>query len=134
MADANEFPLLMRAIGHECPYCLDEMQKDGPKRPSRDHIRPKMLGADLNGGNRVIVCTKCNSDKNDKTLHQWLNELLRAGDSRAGVVADLICDLFLDHPSEHAHMLVGMPRVAKKGGKCKLPNCTCVGACEAGGG
>lgn len=78
--------------GEPCPWCRETMVKppvgssrvhSHPHRVSRDHLIPKSRG----GGPIVFVCAACNGDKADKTLDQWLIELLADGDPRGAVVA-----------------------------------------------
>ena len=84
---------LIAAHGSDCPYCGDTMaipaRKRGrprvshPRFPTRDHINPKHAG----GGDTVIVCRQCNSDKGGLTLNEWLKRLSASGDPRASFVS-----------------------------------------------
>jgi len=81
--------ILADAIGLPCPYCGFPMEhpQDGPRRPSRDHIRPRSKGFALNPENQAIVCQPCNEDKGSRSLASFLFRLRRAADPRAPFVA-----------------------------------------------
>jgi hypothetical protein len=82
---------LVAAIGAPCPYCGLPMQhpQEGPRSPSRDHIRPRSKGYQL-PGNRLIVCYPCNAAKGSRSLASFLFRLIRAGDPRAPFVGAVI--------------------------------------------
>lgn len=71
--------------------------------PTRDHVRPVWGG----GTFRIICCRKCNADKGQMFLSQWLTRLRKAGDPRARHVeaaairyAHLASPLSRAHPSD----------------------------------
>lgn len=87
---------VIAALGSPCPYCGIKMngkpREHGPHRadmPSRDHINPRSQG----GGPTIMVCRRCNLDKADRTLAEWLNDLEHSGDRRFRRVNDLLMDL-----------------------------------------
>lgn len=75
--------------GKTCPYCavimrvyrsLQQKQRnDAPNFPTRDHVIPRSR---MPGQGTIIVCRKCNGDKGDRTLPEWLVVLVEAGDPR----------------------------------------------------
>jgi len=83
-------PLLSLHDGKPCPYCGDPMDPAKGRKPTRDHIKPKSRGGSLAGGNRAVVCERCNADKANKHLEGFLLRLLRSGDARAPIVAAFI--------------------------------------------
>lgn len=67
------------------------MTATGRYRASTDHLVPRSRGgANLNGEYRLICCQDCNSDKGDKSLHEWLERLQRGRDLRARFVAEFM--------------------------------------------
>jgi hypothetical protein len=66
--------------------------------PSRDHLFPKsMLGyrPDLIGPKAcpiVITCSRCNNDKGDFFLGEWLNRLERTEDPRLEKIRQWMAD------------------------------------------
>ena len=65
---------------HLCPYCGD----GGEIAPtSKDHIVPVSKGGGNRRSNLVMVCGRCNRDKGDYFLIEWLWRLERKSDRRA---------------------------------------------------
>jgi 5-methylcytosine-specific restriction endonuclease McrA len=92
-------PILLAAIGAQCPYCGHPMT--GNRAPSRDRIRPRSKGWTLaDPANRAIVCQPCNEDKGSRSLGSFLFRLRRAADPRAHFVA-----AFLLHHAEPVSLL-----------------------------
>jgi 5-methylcytosine-specific restriction endonuclease McrA len=75
--------ILRAYVGRPCPYCGRSMAHKGTLRASWDHVHPKAKGGRLEDGNGLIVCQRCNSDKGDRTIGEWLDALRTEGDSRA---------------------------------------------------
>jgi hypothetical protein len=76
---------LVAAIGTPCRYCGKPMDA-----PTRDHVLPRRMGGKLWRRNKVLVCTRCNSDKRGRSLLAWLDMLERRGDPRAAMVAAMV--------------------------------------------
>jgi 5-methylcytosine-specific restriction endonuclease McrA len=76
---------LVAAIGTPCRYCGEPMVA-----PTRDHMLPRRMGGKLWRRNKVLVCTRCNSDKRGRTLLAWLYKLERHGDPRAAIVGAMV--------------------------------------------
>lgn len=95
--NSNRFKVdLLAASGRECPYCGNIMRvRPGKKQkvmceidfPTRDHVIPK---SKLPGQPVVIVCRKCNSDKSNRDLQEWLDLLKNTNDIRCRRVSELI--------------------------------------------
>jgi 5-methylcytosine-specific restriction endonuclease McrA len=67
-----------------------EHPQQGPRRPSRDHIRPRSKGFTFaDPAHRAIVCQPCNEYKGSRSLASFLFRLRRAADPRAPFVAAL---------------------------------------------
>jgi hypothetical protein len=81
------------AIDKPCPYC-GAIMRIGPRKtwPSRDHILPRALGGSLR--TKLIVCQRCNENKQDFTLREWYAVLKARGDPRAKHVALTIVALY----------------------------------------
>jgi len=84
---------LIAAIGKPCVYCAGPMAV-----PTRDHIHPRVRGGKLDGGNKALVCYRCNQDKGARSLASWLHRLRKANDPRAEIVAR-----FIDSQALRAH-------------------------------
>ena len=134
--------LMAAAVGKICPYCEMRMEAgDGPRGVTRDHLLPRCQGFTLNlgsriGGNRVLACRSCNAQKDNRSLRAWLDDLIRSGDEKAGIVADFIADLYFNLGPEDADALVGVTQPRKtwipdgrSNGRCEFPRCECVGVC-----
>jgi hypothetical protein len=55
----------------------------GDRQPTFDHVVPKRLRVYGHRALKVIVCRRCNRDKKDYTLREWLWRLTHGGDPRA---------------------------------------------------
>ena len=80
--------------GRECPYCHKMMcisnkrnTRNDPRFPTKDHVIPKSL---VPNPVTVMVCRKCNLDKSNRTLSDWLNFLVENKDERAVFVKKLL--------------------------------------------
>ena len=62
-------------------------------RPTRDHITPTSRGGKNTSDNVIIVCQKCNNDKKDWTLFEFILALAHAKDRRQSYVRDVIDSL-----------------------------------------
>lgn len=71
-----------------CPFCGVLMGEIGSDfwSPTRDHLTPRSRGGSDCGSNIVICCKRCNEDKDNLTLLEWLNALLFVDDCRANHV------------------------------------------------
>jgi 5-methylcytosine-specific restriction endonuclease McrA len=75
--------------GRACPYCAEIMKVDSPtRRPTKEHPKPKSLGG--TSEDCIIVCSKCNHDKDSKTLPEFLEWLKRQDDPRVSAVQVLV--------------------------------------------
>lgn len=81
--------LLKQFDGKRCPYCNDIMRRGSRKPPTRDHVRPRSLGATLANGNCLVVCGPCNNDKDDMTLEEFVLYLKGKNDHRHRLVAKI---------------------------------------------
>lgn len=96
MAHSIQPSRISRCIGLSCPYCgiiMNTMPRGDGKNnnyfndiPSRDHVNPRIKG----GGPTIIVCIKCNGDKDNLSLIDWSHHLIRTHDPRAKIVAKLV--------------------------------------------
>jgi hypothetical protein len=85
-----------RRVGTPCAYCKVEMTRRGEQtRVTRDHIVPVVAYRTRKvprptGNNIAWVCHRCNNDKADKMIDDWLDELRAADDPRTPVVAKFL--------------------------------------------
>jgi 5-methylcytosine-specific restriction endonuclease McrA len=63
---------MIETIKYQCYYCRDPL--DDTNR-TKDHIVPKSKGGILSKKNKVFACRKCNRNKGDLTLQEWLDKL-----------------------------------------------------------
>ena len=83
-----------------CNYCDVPMTWVSmlPRRPQRprdetiDHIWPTSRGGTNHGFNRIKACRKCNFEKANKTLAEWIVELRDANDPRLPFVTKVLED------------------------------------------
>jgi hypothetical protein len=66
-----------------CAYCGTVLTKPtrywvGPRAHTRDHIKPRCDGGRL----KVDACFRCNGDKGDLYLDEWIAKLRASGDRR----------------------------------------------------
>lgn len=54
----------------KCAYCNKSYNKN--RRPSIDHIRPRVDGGTLNEDNIVLACTICNQRKNSLSIQEYI--------------------------------------------------------------
>ncbi len=88
---------LSRFDGKPCPYCGREMTRNLRSRaPTRDHVRPKRAGGTFANGNCLVVCVKCNGDKGDMMLREFVWWLHERNDPRAAIVAKINPDTGLE--------------------------------------
>lgn len=75
-----------------CPYCGQRLSllSQYRGRPSKDHILPRSRFRQPLGGSTVSVCRRCNGDKGNLTLSEWVVRLLWKSDPRAIRVARFI--------------------------------------------
>jgi len=83
----------LRRVGTPCAYCGVAMTRWGrDTQITEDHIVPAVVCRDSNGkrrpraNNRAWVCHRCNNDKGNKMIDDWLAELIAAKDRRAAIV------------------------------------------------
>ena len=70
-----------------CPYCGNAMDGTCGRFPTRDHIVPKSRGgARGDPSNILVVCFKCNNQKGDMLLSEWIMELMFGPPSRSAKV------------------------------------------------
>ena len=65
-----------------CTYCRTTLARptsDSPFARTREHLKPKCDGGTLT----VPCCRRCNNDKGDLYLNEWIAILREAGDKRA---------------------------------------------------
>ena len=68
-----------------CSYCnahLEKAKSGGALALTRDHVRPKCD----HGWTTTPACRRCNGDKADMYLDEWLTELRASGDWRVSFV------------------------------------------------
>lgn len=98
-----------RAVGKPCAYCAEPMtgatHKDNGA--TLEHIRPHALCSPFTaiGGtprpwDRAMACRRCNGDKGDAFLGEWLVRLRIGGDPRAPIVRAFIDQWLLEHAAE----------------------------------
>src|SRR5205823_11858195 len=75
---------------------LEPMKVDSPKRPTKDHVRPKWQSGTLEQNNCIIVCGECNHDKDGMSVAAFLGWLRDRGDQRAAFVQAVIDQLAMD--------------------------------------
>lgn len=80
------------AKGQPCPYCAQVMggKVTNALYPTVDHIVPRSQGGLTEQRNIAIVCRRCNEDKDDMGLEQWVRLLRMRGDKRAEIVASFV--------------------------------------------
>jgi hypothetical protein len=73
------------AHGKPCPYCRRIMRVSArlEERPTRDHLIPRPQRRVGEPSVIVMVCYRCNHNRGNLTLEQWLERLDSAGDDRA---------------------------------------------------
>jgi len=70
--------------GFDCIYCrkVFPLRLDG-EGLSLDHVLPRSRGGKSQADNLVTVCCRCNSRKQAKVMHDWLNAVQRRRVARA---------------------------------------------------
>lgn len=63
---------LLDKYGHVCQYCGG---KSGDNVLEWEHIHPKSRGGSDSVKNATLACHKCNQEKGNKTLEEWLTEI-----------------------------------------------------------
>ncbi len=58
------------AVDHPCPYCSGDLGSD----PCADHIYPLSKGGRSTERNLVMTCRRCNAQKHDLTLNQFIQK------------------------------------------------------------
>lgn len=104
-------PRLTAMRGERCPYCNITMRgtKNRLDSPTRDHIVPRSRA----GKRTIIVCRRCNQDKADRDLEEWLGVLEETRDLRRRSVSILLGRLdrfevmFTDHTASGLWSPVG---------------------------
>ncbi len=66
-----------------CPYCGVDLDGSDGIFSTKDHIVPRSRGGGNRASNLVKACPRCNGDKGNKTLLEWLWILERDGNARA---------------------------------------------------
>ena len=64
--------------GFACVYC-GEVLESGSTLLTLDHVTPQALGGSNDEGNLVTCCKRCNSEKRDLRLGDWLQVLADRG-------------------------------------------------------
>jgi hypothetical protein len=99
--------VVQRSHGRPCPFCGVIMGKAYQTNPTRDHVLPRSRGGDLTAGNRLVICRRCNGDKDNMTLLEFVGFLKERKDPRAGRVAQMILDIMSAVPTSLAKRLIG---------------------------
>lgn len=81
---------LLYMIGKGCPYCGTRMDYGPTHNPTRDHIIPVSRNGSRYRGNTVVVCRRCNQDKRNLTIYEFLKELRHQRDIRVTFVLRFI--------------------------------------------
>lgn len=68
--NVTKIELLMDVVKPSCIYCNKMIKKRSDL--TVDHVLPKSMGGSDNKENLVISCTKCNKDKKDLLLTQYI--------------------------------------------------------------
>ena|ERR1700735_2802033 len=70
-------PELVEADGKPCPYCSQIMDKTSVfMKPTRDHLYARKHVRRSSDKRVVIVCSQCNFLKGEKTLQEFLTEIV----------------------------------------------------------
>lgn len=65
---------LLSRHGCPCPYCSRTMDVHSTDlRPTREHVQPKSR---FQGSDILVVCSKCNRLKGDKTISEFVSFLV----------------------------------------------------------
>lgn len=78
------------AEGKPCPYCGRPMLHATGRFPTVDRVLPHAAGGTYALVNVLAVCHRCNSQKNDFTLEEWLRRLEKGNDPRAPRIAAIL--------------------------------------------
>ena len=65
------------------PYCHYCGQRVSANRGTLDHVIPRSRGGADDPSNLVLSCRSCNFCKRNRTLAEWLDDLLRAQETPA---------------------------------------------------
>jgi hypothetical protein len=78
--------------GFHCPYCYSKFspQVGSPQQRTRDHVWPSSRFPRIADRFLVYCCRKCNGDKANHTVYEWLEILRSASDPRVKVVVRFI--------------------------------------------
>ena len=79
----------LKERGKPCPYCRQPMRATGAHEATPDHMVAHSKGGRA-GQNILYVCRKCNLDKAELSLSEFLTKLERDGDKRAKTVRQFI--------------------------------------------
>jgi len=69
--------VLIDKDGTPCPWCLQVMDREDPKRmPTKDHLHPRSRARHVRNSHRtLVVCSECNFLKADMTLREYVVSL-----------------------------------------------------------
>lgn len=103
--------------GELCPYCALPMDEWAGRPVSADHVVPVSRRGSNKPENRLFVCKPCNVDKDDMTLSEFYDHLVRTGDVRARHVKRLLDEgragcavyVFSPYPSLYWDVSSGRP-------------------------
>lgn len=59
-------------VKFQCYYCREYLTD---LNRTKDHVIPKSKGGKLTKDNKVYACRKCNRNKGDLTIEEWIEKL-----------------------------------------------------------
>jgi CRISPR/Cas system Type II protein with McrA/HNH and RuvC-like nuclease domain len=59
-------------VKFQCYYCREYLTD---LNRTKDHVIPKSKGGKLSKDNKVFACRKCNRNKGDLTIEEWIEKL-----------------------------------------------------------
>jgi 5-methylcytosine-specific restriction endonuclease McrA len=59
-------------VKFQCYYCKEYLTD---LNRTKDHVIPKSKGGKLTKDNKVYACRKCNRNKGDLTIEEWMEKL-----------------------------------------------------------
>jgi 5-methylcytosine-specific restriction endonuclease McrA len=63
-------------VKFQCYYCREFLTD---LNRTKDHVIPKSKGGKLSKDNKVFACRKCNRNKGDLTIEEWIEKLKALG-------------------------------------------------------
>jgi hypothetical protein len=64
--------MIFDTLKFQCYYCIEYLTDFNR---TRDHVIPKCKGGKLSPDNKVYACKKCNRNKGDLTIEEWIEKL-----------------------------------------------------------